>query len=79
MKEERIEVKNSHKIINEQYESLKLEYDKHESTNKKQENELQSLKAHSNELANKEMKDAEKIDAFEQYGIRQNLEIEESQ
>ena len=55
--------------------SLKLEYNKLQSTNKKQENELQSLNAHLNELTDKEMKDAEKIDAIEQHGRRKNLKI----
>ena len=64
LKEELTEVKNSKKIINEQYESLKLEYNKLKSTNKKQENELQSLKAHSHEFTDKEKNDAEKIEAL---------------
>ena len=69
------EVKKSRDLINSQYESLKEKCDKLIVTNQKQESVIKELKAQSTTLKRSNEKEKEKVDALEQYGHRQNLEI----
>jgi len=62
-------VKKSQKFMNDQYETLKSDYDELVKINKKQEKENCSLKTN---FSKSEIK-TEKVDALEQYGRRQNL------
>ena len=57
------------------YEDLKSEYEQILIANKQQEQELAKLKDQSNGIENQGKQEAEKLDAIEQYGRRQNLEI----
>ena len=75
LKVELLELKSSQEFVCSKYESLKSEYEKLLQTNRKQESEIISLKEQSTALENKQIKDTEKLDAVEQYGRRQNLEI----
>ena len=54
---------------------LKNDYSQLLNTNQKQENEIKKLKAEAIELNSQSTKEAIKLDAFEHYGRRQNLEI----
>lgn len=69
------EVENSQSFINAQYEDLKGDYDQLLKVNERQKDEIRLLKAQSTELVDNSIKEAEKLDAVEQYGRRQNLEI----
>ena len=69
------EVKCSQQFINKQYEDLTKDYKKLQETNRSQDNEIKFLKSQSDDLMMKGNKDADKIDALEQYGRRQNLEV----
>ena len=73
LKMELEEVKKSQDLINSQYESLKEKCDTLIATNQKQESVIKELKAQSTTL--KSNNEKEKVDALEQYGRRQNLEI----
>ena len=75
LKMELEEVKKSQDMINSQYESLKEKCDKLLVTNQKQESVIKELKAQSTTLKSSNEKEKEKVDALEQYGRRQNLEI----
>ena len=75
LKMELEEVKKSQDLINSQYESLKEKCDKLIVTNQKQESVIKELKALSTTLKSSNEKEKEKVDALEQYGHRQNLEI----
>ena len=77
LKTELLEVKRSQDFISTKYDKLKDEYrySKLKKTNKKQDAEIKKLKAESNEISAQGAKEASKLDAFEQYGQRQNLEI----
>ena len=75
LKMELEEVKKSQDLINSQYESLKEKCDKLIVTNQKQESVIKELKAQSTTLKSSNEKETEKVDALEQYGRRQNLEI----
>ena len=75
LKMELEEVKKSQDLINSQYESLKEKCDKLIVTNQKQESVIKELKAQSTTLKSSNEKEKEKVDALEQYGRRQNLEI----
>ena len=70
-----VEVKNSQSHLSEQYDNLKSEYDERTKIKDAQEKEIKKLKTQSSELAINEAKGADKIDAVEQYGRRQNFEI----
>ena len=75
LKMELEEVKKSQDLINSQYESLKEKCDTLIVTNQKQESVIKELKAQSTTLKSNNEKEKEKVDALEQYGRRQNLEI----
>ena len=75
LKMELEEVKKGQDLINSQYESLKEKCDKLIVTNQKQESVIKELKAQSTTLKSCNEKEKEKVDALEQYGRRQNLEI----
>ena len=75
LKIEILELKKSQNFISCQYEDLKTEHNKLLLSNKNQDIEIKSLKDHSMELTDKVLQDTEKIDAVEQYGRRQNLEM----
>ena len=75
LKMELEEVKKSQDLINSQYESLKKKCDKLIVTNQKQESVIKELKAQSTTLKKSNEEEKEKVDALEQYGRRQNLEI----
>ena len=75
LKIEILELKKSQNFISCQYEDLKTKHNKLLLSNKNQDIEIKSLKDHSMELTDKGLQDTEKIDAVEQYGRRQNLEI----
>ena len=75
LKIEILELKKSQSFISCQYEDLKTEHNKLLLSNKNQVIEIKSLKDYSTELTDKGLQDTEKIDAVEQYGRRQNLEI----
>ena len=75
LKIEIVEVKNSQSYVSEQYDNLKSEYDELTKIKDAQEKEMKKLKTQLSELAMNEAKGADKIDAVEQYGRRQNLEI----
>ena len=75
LKMELEEVKKSQDLINSQYESLKEKCDKLIVTNQKQESVIKELKAQSTTSKSSNEKEKEKVDALEQYGRRQNLEI----
>ena len=75
LKTELLEVKRSQDFISTKYDKLKDEYSKLIEKNKKQDAEIQKLKAESNEMSAQGAKEASKLDALEQYGRRQNLEI----
>ena len=75
LKAELIEVKNSQDFLSNKYEELKLQYGNLSKINKQQEQEIINLKCESTDLKNKGIKEADKLDALEQYGRRQNLEI----
>ena len=75
LKTELLEVKRSQDFISSKYDKLKDEYSKLIEKNKKQDAEIQKLKAESNEMRAQGAKEASKLDALEQYGRRQNLEI----
>ena len=75
LKTELLEVKRSQDFISSKYDKLKDEYSKLIEKNKKQDAEIQKLKAESNEMSAQGAKEASKLDALEQYGRRQNLEI----
>ena len=75
LKTELLEVKRSQDFISTKYDKLKDEYSKLIEKNKKQDAEIQKLKAESNEMSAQGAKEAFKLDALEQYGRRQNLEI----
>ena len=62
-------------FITAKYDDLKLDYDNLILKNKKQEEEIKSLQTSSKLIAENEAKEFDKIDALEQYGRRQNLEI----
>ena len=70
-----MEVKRSQDFISTKYDKLKDEYSKLIKKNKKQDAEIQKLKAELNEMSAQDAKEASKLDALEQYGRRQNLEI----
>ena len=70
-----LQVKNSQSYVSEQYDNLKSEYDELTKIKDVQEKEIKKLKTQLSELAINETKGADKIDAVEQYGRRQNLEI----
>ena len=57
------------------YDKLKDEYSKLIEKNKKQDAEIQKLKAESNEMSAQGAKEASKLNALTQYGRCQNLEI----
>ena len=75
LKSELAEVKNSQDFISRQYDQLKVGYSQLLITNKKQETEIKNLKSTAIELSSQVEKEATKLDDFEQYGRRQNLEI----
>ena len=75
LKMELKEVKKSQDLINSQYETLKEKCDKLIVTNQKQESVIKELKAQSTTLKSSNEKEKEKVEALEQYGRRQNLEI----
>ena len=75
LKAEIIELKNSQQFLSAQYDQLKTNYDKLKATNKNQVTELHNLKSQSAAIEAHNSKEAEKLDAIEQYGRRQNLEI----
>ena len=75
LKVELLELKSSQEFVCSKYKSLKSEYEKLLQTNRKQESEIISLKEQSTTLENKKIKNTEKLDAVEQHGRRQNLEI----
>ena len=72
LKAELLEVKSSQKFICVQYEDLKLNFTSLQKINKQQAEDIKTL---STNLEVREAKDEEKLDAIEQYGRRQNLEI----
>ena len=69
------ELRNSQAFISQQYDDLKSEYSKALTANKEQKKEIDNLKSDSANLKMQEVKEIEKVDALEQYGRRQNLEI----
>ena len=75
LKVELLQLKSSKEFVCSKYKSLKSEYEKLLQTNRKQESKIISLKEQSTILENKQIKSIEKLDAVEQYGRRQNLEI----
>ena len=75
LKAEISEIKSSQEFITAKYDDLKLDYDNLILKNKKQEEEIKSLQTSSKLIAENEAKEFDKIDALEQYGRRQNLEI----
>ena len=70
-----IELKNSQQFLSAQYDQFKTNYDKLKAKNKNQVTELHDLKSQSAAIKAHNLKEAEKLDATEQYGRRQNLEI----
>ena len=75
LRAEVIEIKESQAFICNQYDSLKAEYDKLIEINTLQKEEISNLKSQTAALKTQEIKDSIKVDEFEQYGRRQNLEI----
>ena len=75
LKSEQAEIKNSQIFISSQYDNLKDDYYQLLGTNKKQENEIKKLKSEAIEFSSQRTKEAIKLDALEQYGRCQNLEI----
>ena len=70
-----LEVKKSQEFICNKYESLKSDYERLSAVNKKQEDKIIRLTKKGEDLLEVASKEAEKVDALEQYGRRQNLEI----
>ena len=68
LKTELLEVERSQDFISTKYDKLKDEYSKLIEKNKKQDAEIQKLKAESNEMSAQGAKEASKLDALEQYG-----------
>ena len=75
LKAEVNELRNSQAFISQQYDDLKSEYSKVLTANKEQKKEIGNLKSDSANLKMQGVKEIEKVDALEQYGRRQNLEI----
>ena len=74
LKAELLEVKKSQEFICNRYESSKSDYERLSAVNKKQDDEIIRL-TKKEDLLEVASKEAEKVDALEQYGRRQNLEI----
>ena len=68
-------VKSSQEFISNKYEELQTDYKKLLKTNKEQEKQIEILQKQASKIEDKNMKADEKVDALEQYGRRQNLEI----
>ena len=75
LKAEVSELRNSQAFISQQYDDLKSEYSKVLTANKEQKKEINNLKSDSANLKMQGVKEIEKVDALEQYGHHQNLEI----
>ena len=75
LKAEVNELRNSQAFISQQYDDLKSEYSKVLTANKEKKKEIDNLKSDSANLKMQGVKEIEKVDALEQYGRRQNLEI----
>ena len=69
------EIKASQEFVSDKYDSLKSNYDSLLATSKKQEEEIQRLKAQSASLEVLGTNESKKVDALEQCGRRLNLEI----
>ena len=68
-------VNNSQQFLSCQYEDLKAECKVFKNVNQQLEEEIRKLQFQSLDLENRSVKEEEKVDAIEQYGRRQNLEI----
>ena len=76
LKTKLLEVKRSQDFISTKYDKLKDEYSELIDKNTKQDAKIKmKLKAESNQISAQGAKEASKLDALEQYGRRQNLEI----
>ena len=75
LKAELLEVKSSQEFICAQYEDLKLNFINLQKINKQRAEDIKTLQLQSTNLEVREAKHEEKLDAIEQYGRRQNLEI----
>ena len=70
------EIKKSQEFVSNEYELLKSEFDKVLKVNRKLEQENLNLKKKVSDLLQTKNEEEEKIDNLEQYGRRENLEIE---
>ena len=70
------EIKESQSYLSEKYDCLNEDYNKLKKINAEQKAEITALKFESSDLKNTSTKEIEKIDNLEQYGHRQNLEID---
>ena len=75
LKAEVSELRNSQAFISQQYNDLKSEYSKVLTTNKERKREIDNFKSDSANFKIQGVKETEKVDALEQCGRRQNLEI----
>lgn len=75
LKAEILEIKASQEFLSSQYDNLKAENDSLRQANEKQEKELKKLNDQSLKCEDRGVHEVEKVDAIEQYGRRQNLEI----
>ena len=75
LKAESLEDKSSQEFICAQYKDLKLNFTNLQKINKQQAEDIKTLQLQSTKLEVGEAKDEKKLDAIEQYGRRQNLEI----
>ena len=75
LKAQLVVMNNSQQFLSCQYDDMKAECERLNKVNQQQEEEIQKLKSQSLELEDRGTKEEEKVDAIEQYGRRQNLEI----
>ena len=75
LKAELVVVKNSQQFLSCKYDDLEEECNRLKLSNKQQEKEIKKLETQSMQLEDRGLKEEEKMDAIEQYGRRQNLEI----
>ena len=75
LKAEVKELRSSQAFISQQYDDLKSEYSRVLTTNNEQKKEIDNLKSDSANLKIQGVKKIEKVDALDQHGHLQNLEI----
>ena len=75
LKKELEVVKSSQDFISSKYEDLQTDYKKLQKKNKEQEKQILVLQDQASKIEENNVKADEKVDAIEQYGRRQNLEI----